>query len=111
MEASLAKRMGGKAQPASGSSRLSGFKGDIRKVGAWRVEHKFTDALKEWKLKLGDLAKITALAMDADEYPALVVEFSRAHASFATIPLTLFLEIVDEDDKHPAPAQRRRKGR
>jgi len=109
MEADLAERMGGKAQPASGSSRLSGFKGDVRKHGAWRVEHKFTDATKAWTLKLADLAKIISLAMDANEYPALVIEFTKAHESFAIIPLTLFLEIVDEDDKHPRPAGRRRR--
>lgn len=111
MESALADKMGGRAQPASGSSRLSGFKGDIRKMGEWRVEHKFTDATKSWSLKLADLAKIISIAMDADEYPALVIEFTKAHESFAIIPLTLFLEIVDEDDKHPAPARRRRKGR
>lgn len=110
MEASLAKRMGGKAQPASGSSRLPGFKGDIRKVGAWRVEHKFTDATKVWMLKLADLSKIIGLAMDANEYPALVIEFTRAHESFAIVPLALFLEIVNEDDKHPTPTRRRREG-
>jgi hypothetical protein len=111
MEANLAERMGGKAQPASGSSRLSGFKGDVRKMGSWRVEHKFTDATKAWTLKLADLAKIISLAMDANEYPALVIEFTKAHESFAIIPLTLFLEIANEDDEHPAPARRRRKGR
>lgn len=109
MEAALAERMGGRAQPASGSSRLTGFKGDVRKMGAWRVEHKFTDATKGWTLKLSDLAKIISLAMDADEYPALVIEFTKAHESFAIIPLTLFLEIVDENDKHPASARRRRR--
>jgi hypothetical protein len=111
MEANLAEQMGGKAQPASGSSRLSGFKGDVRKMGSWRVEHKFTDATKTWTLKLSDLAKIVSLAMDANEYPALVIEFTKAHESFAIIPLTLFLEIANEDDEHPAPARRRRKGR
>lgn len=110
MEASLAERMGGRAQPASGSSRLSGYKGDVRKMGAWRVEHKFTDASKTWTLKMTDLAKIISMAMDAGEYPALVIEFTKAHESFAIIPLTLFLEIVHEDDKHSRPSRRRRKG-
>ena len=108
LESDLAKRMGGKAQPASGSSRLSGFKGDVRKIGSWRVEHKFTDANKTWSLKLSDLAKIVTLAMDADEFPALIIEFVKAHASFAIIPLTLFLEMVDESDKHKASARCRR---
>jgi hypothetical protein len=108
MEADLARKMGGRAQPGSGSSRLPGFKGDVRKMGAWRVEHKFTDATKKWTLKLGDLAKIISLAMKANEYPALVIEFVKAHESFAIIPLSLFLEIVDADDKHSTLARRRR---
>jgi hypothetical protein len=111
MEADLANRMGGRAQPASGSSRLAGFKGDVRKMGAWRVEHKFTDATKAWTLKLADLAKIISLAMDANEYPALVIEFTKAHESFAIVPLTLFLEMADENDKHPAPSRRHRERR
>ena len=111
MEADLAKRMGGKAQPASGSSRLAGFKGDVRKMGSWRVEHKFTDATKSYHLQLPDLAKIIGQAMDANEYPAMVIEFTRAKESFAVIPLTLFLEMVDATDKHSAPSRRRSKKR
>lgn len=111
MEASLAERMGARAQPASGSSRLAGFKGDVRKMGSWRVEHKFTDATKTYVLKLSDLAKIIGQAMDANEFPAMVLEFTRAKESFAIIPLTLFLEMVDATDKHSAPARRRSKER
>lgn len=110
MEAALAERVGGKAQPASGSSRLSGFKGDVRKVGSWRIEHKFTRSLKSWTLHFGDLAKIMKVAMDAGEYPALVLEMASARGSFAIIPLTLFLEMVDATDDNSTPARRRSKG-
>jgi hypothetical protein len=109
MEAKLAEKMSGKAQPASGSSRIPGFKGDVRKMGSWRVEHKFTDATKAWTLKLADLAKIVSLAMEANEYPALVIEFAKAHESFAIIPLTLFLEMANATDKHPAPSRSKRR--
>jgi hypothetical protein len=111
MEADLATRMGGRAQPASGGTRLAGFKGDVRKMGSWRVEHKFTDARKSYVLQLADLAKIMGHAMDANEYPALVLEFAKARESFAIIPLTLFLEIVNATDDHPASSRRRREGR
>jgi|GEM_PF-5856479 len=111
MEAALAEKMGGRAQPGSGCSRLSGFKGDIRKIGSWRVEHKYTDAANVWSLRLSDLAKITGLAMDADEYPALVIEYRKARESFAIIPLTLFLEMVHEAEEHSAPPRGRRKRR
>lgn len=107
MEQELASRMGARAQPASGSSRLAGFKGDVRKVGSWRVEHKFTDASKSYHLLLADLAKVIGQAMDANEYPAMVIEFTKAKESFAVIPLTLFLEMVDATDKHSAPSRRR----
>lgn len=108
LEQDLAKKLSGRAQPASGSSRLPGFKGDVRKVGSWRVEHKYTNSAKSWTLKLEDLAKIVTLAMEADEYPALVVEFLRVHESFAIVPLSLFLEMVHENDQHTGPARRRR---
>lgn len=110
MEADLAARMGGRAQPASGGTRLAGYKGDVRKMGDWRVEHKFTDARKTFVLRLADLAKVVGQAMDANEYPALVLEFTKAKESFAIIPLTLFLEIVDATDNHPASSRRRREG-
>ena len=111
MEADLAARMGARAQPASGSSRLAGFKGDVRKMGSWRVEHKFTDATKSYHLHLADLAKIIGQAMDANEYPAMVIEFTKAKESFAVVPLTLFLEMVDATDEHSAPSRRRSKKR
>lgn len=109
MESELAEKMGGRAQPGSGCSKLSGFKGDIRKIGSWRVEHKYTDATNVWSLRLSDLAKITGLAMDADEYPALVVEYRKARESFAIIPLTLFLEMVNEAEDHSASSRRKRR--
>lgn len=109
LESKLAEDVGGKAQPGSGSTRLSGFKGDVRKFGSWRIEHKYTESVKTWILKLADLAKIVTMAMDANEYPALVIEFTKAHASFAIIPLALFLEMVNADDTYRAPARRRRR--
>jgi len=109
LEQRLAKRMGGRAQPGSGNSQSRGFKGDIRKIGSWRVEHKFTEAVNSWTLKLTDLAKIYSIAADANEYPALVIEYTKAREAFAIIPLTLFLEMADEADHDRGPAERRRR--
>jgi hypothetical protein len=111
LEQDLARRVGGRAQPASGSSRLAGFRGDVRKVGSWRMEHKFTDALKTYALHLGDLSKIVGMAAEAGEYPALVLEFTRVRESFAILPLALFLEMINADDQDRTPPKRRPKRR
>lgn len=106
MEEAAAERLGGRAQPASGSSRLTGFKGDIRKLGEWRCEHKFTDALKSYTLHLRDLAHIVGIAMEANEHPALILEFRKVGESFAVLPFQLFLEMINEVDKHRRPRRR-----
>lgn len=108
LEKQRAADIGGRAQPGSGGTRLRGYKGDIRKMGSWRVEHKFTDALNNWILKLSDLAKIVQIAMEANENPALIIEFRRAREAFAVLPLALFLEMIDEAHKHQTPEARRR---
>jgi hypothetical protein len=111
MEQELARKVGGRTQPASGSSRLAGFKGDVRKVGSWRMEHKFTDSLRAYTLNLGDLSRIVGMAADAGEFPALVLEFTKVRESFAILPLALFLEMINVDDQDRTPARRRRKRR
>lgn len=107
LERELAKKMGGRRQPGSGNTRLSGYKGDIRKLGSWRVEHKFTDSLANYSLKLVDLARITSIAMEANEMPALVLEFRKIGERFAILPLSLFLEMINEDTDDQRPRRRR----
>lgn len=109
LEEELAKDMGGKAQPGSGNSLLPGYKGDVRQMGGWRLEHKFTDSLKQYTLKLIDLARITKIAMRVNELPALIINFRAAGESFAVIPYSLFLEMAHATKKHQGPAKRRRR--
>jgi hypothetical protein len=106
LEQQRATEIGGHAQPGSGGTRLRGFKGDIRKHGSWRVEHKFTDALECWTLKMSDLAKIVGIAVEANENPALIIDFRVAREAFAILPYALFLEMIDEADKHQ-PSRKR----
>lgn len=107
MEEELAKDVGGRAQPGSGCTRLAGYKGDVRQMGGWRLEHKYTSSLKQYTLKLIDLARITKIAMEVNEIPALIIDFNAAGESFAVIPYSLFLEVVDATEKHKGPAKRR----
>lgn len=109
LEQVLADDMGGVTQPASGGTKLSGYKGDIRRMGEWRVEHKYTDSLKGFNLTLSDLAKIIHQALEANENPALIVEYRKARQSVAVIPLSLFLEMKDAVEKHRGPQERRGK--
>lgn len=112
LEKALADDLGGRPQPASGATRLAGYKGDVRKMGRWRVEHKFTDSLLKYNLFTRDIASICAHAADSGENPALVVEFRKLHESFTILPTSLFLELVDADNNHQrAERSNRRTGR
>lgn len=70
-EKRVAKKFGGKVQPASGSKR--GAKADTRKFGVMRGECKLTRA-KQFTLKLADLVKVENEAT-AGEEPAFFIEF------------------------------------
>jgi hypothetical protein len=111
LEAEVAKDMGGKTQAGSGGTRIKGCKGDIRKMGQWLLEHKFTDSVKSWRLLLGDLAKIVSLATEAGEWPGLIIDFRTAREAFAIIPYALFLELVHASDNDQESQARKRSRR
>lgn len=111
LEAEVAKDMGGKTQAGSGGTRIKGCKGDIRKMGQWLLEHKFTDSVKSWRLLLGDLAKIVSLATEAGEWPGLIIDFRTAREAFAIIPYALFLELVNASDNDQGSQARKRSRR
>lgn len=111
LEKVVAEDMGGRTQPGSGGTRIKGFKGDIRKMGHWLLEHKFTDSIKRWPLSLGDLAKIVGLATEAGEWPGLIIDFRMAREAFAIIPYALFLELVHASDNDQEPQARKRRRR
>lgn len=100
LEKVLADDLGGRPQPGSGGTRLRGYKGDVRVMGEWRLEHKYTDSLHYYRIQLLDLAKITGLAMEADEKPALIVEFAKAREAFAVLPYALFKELANAPDNN-----------
>ena len=70
-EARVAKREGGRRQAGSGSR--PGYEGDVRKIGAYRGECKFTSA-KSFTLKLEVLKKLEMQA-NYGELPGLDIEF------------------------------------
>lgn len=93
LEKVSARDLRGAAQPGSGCSRAAGYKGDIRKTGQWRIEHKFTNNTGSFRLQLADMTKI-ARQTDATELPALIVEFRRYEERFVVIPFGVFKEVV-----------------
>lgn len=109
LEQVVADDLGGRAQPGSGGTRLAGYKGDIRKIGQWRVEHKYTDSLQQFTIKLRDFVKIIGEALGANENPAMIIEFRKARQALAIVPYTLFLELADAATKYRGPHARRRK--
>lgn len=70
-ERRVAVREGGRRQPGSGAK--DGFEGDVRNVGKYRGECKFTRA-SSYTLKLADLKKLEVQAASG-ELPAFDVEF------------------------------------
>lgn len=70
-EKRVAAREGGKRQPGSGAR--DGFEGDVRDLGKYRGECKFTRA-SSYSLKLADLRKLEAQARSG-ELPIFDVEF------------------------------------
>jgi hypothetical protein len=67
----VAAREGGRRQPGSGA--VPGFEGDVRKVGKYRGECKFTRA-SSYRLKLEDLKKLENQA-SGSELPVFDIEF------------------------------------
>lgn len=92
LEKEVAQDIGGKVQPGSGNQDA---KDDIRKVDEWRIEHKYTDSTKGYRLLIDTLAAVIRHANLAGEWPALVINFRKLKRKFAVVPYELFLEIVE----------------
>jgi len=93
METELAKDMRGKRQPGSGNQDA---KGDVRVMGEWRLEHKFTDNVKGYHLQTEDLATIVRHANMANEWPAMIIAFTKLQRKFAVLPYEVFLDMVEK---------------
>lgn len=96
LEKKLAKRTGGYVTTGSGNKNE---KGDVRKRGITRLEHKATQK-KSFSITREMLDKITLAAMGHDEIPAVVVEFLDAKGNtlheVAVIPTQSLLELLDD---------------
>lgn len=92
LERDVASDLGGKVQPGSGNKD---DKSDIRVVGEWRIEHKYTDSVKSYLLHVADLAAVIRHANMSGEWPALVINFRKIGRKFITVPYEVFLEIVE----------------
>jgi len=95
LEQVLADDMKARTQPASGATRSGSYKGDVRKLGGWLVQHKFTDSLSTWTLRLADVTQVIREATDVHELPLLVVEFRRLRERLAILPFNILEELTD----------------
>lgn len=93
LEQEVAEDIGGKTQPGSGNQDA---KADIRKIDEWRIEHKYTDSVKGYRVQVDDLNTVIKHANMAGEWPSLVLNFRRLGRKFAILPYELFLEIVEK---------------
>jgi len=93
LERNVAEDLGGRTTPGSGNKDT---KADIRKVDEWRIEHKYTDSVKGYRILVEDLRAIISHANMAGEWPAMVINFRKLRRQFAVIPYELFLGIVEK---------------
>ncbi len=93
LEKGVAEDLEGHTTPGSGNQDT---KADIRKVDEWRIEHKYTESTRGYRLLVDDLSAIIKHANMAGEWPALVLNFRKLARQFAIIPYELFLEIVEK---------------
>jgi hypothetical protein len=68
----------------------------VRVMGEWRLEHKFTDNVKGYHLLVEDLSTIIKHANMANEWPAMVIAFTKHNRNFAVLPYEVFLEMVEK---------------
>lgn len=93
LEKGVAEDLGGHTTPGSGNRDT---KADVRKVDEWRIEHKYTDATRGYRLLVDDLSAVIKHANMAGEWPALVLNFRKLKRQFTVLPYELFLEIVEK---------------
>jgi len=94
-----AKELGGHAQPGSGSSTIPGYREDIRKIGKFLAQHKFTRNTKQYALKVADWVQLVRTAMAiGDEMPAMIIDFKNLGETIVVIPYIIFEEMAYADD-------------
>ncbi|QXN71135.1 holliday junction resolvase [Rhodobacter phage RcDurkin] len=94
LEKKLAIRVGGKVTPGSGNKTT---KGDVRKTGIARLEHKAT-CHASFRVTREMIDKIEGAAVGCGEIPAIVVELLDAEGkpslAIACIPLSALEELI-----------------
>ncbi len=94
-EREIAKNIGGKVTPASGSKSI---KGDARLKGIIRLECKTTKN-KSFSITLDMIEKIEQAALSADEIPAIVLEYNDGDGKkikdVAIIPTYALYELLE----------------
>lgn len=93
LEAGLAQDVKGHVQPGSGNMDA---KSDVRVVDEWRLEHKYTDSIRGFRLQVDDLAKVIEHGNMAGEWPGLVINFTKVGRRFIVLPFEVFLEFLEE---------------
>ena len=99
LEKKIATKVGGRRTSASGSKRE---KGDVRRNGVTRIEHKCTQK-KSFSVTREMVQKIELAAMGCDEVPMLVVEFLNERGDPDSEPLAVvrLQDILDLIDGSP----------
>ena len=90
-ERKLAKRLGGRAQPASGA--LSGFKGDVR-TRRFLIDSKETEGVSI-RVTAEMLAKITREAEGEGRDPALMLKIGGKQ--WAVVPIEVFEDMNEKE--------------
>lgn len=97
-ERKLAQRVGGRTTTGSGN-KLE--KGDVRKVGVTRLEHK-TTYRKSFSVTREMISKIVNAGLACDEVPAIVIEFINEHTGksegeIACIPVEDLIRLLSDE--------------
>jgi len=97
LEKKLAKKVGGYRTAGSGNKLT---KGDVRKNGVMRLEHKGTCA-DSFRVTYSMLEKIELAARGCDELPILVVEFldERGRSRNMQVAILPFQDLIDLVDQ------------
>lgn len=96
LEKKIAKKVGGRRTSGSGNQRE---KGDVRKNGVTRIEHKATQK-KSFSVTREMVQKIELASMGCDEIPMVVVEFLDERGAsngepLAVVRLQDILDLID----------------
>ena len=94
-ERKLAKKLGGRTTPNSGATPFR--KGDVEAQGC-RIEHKYTDNLKQYSFKPEDLRRLIG-AGKWDEIALMWIEFRKLNESYVILSSDDYLRLLAKRSK------------